>query len=155
MFERSIDPAAGIPPTRTDFVEYIYTNCPAHRDCPDEYHVASGPLCEGHVGTYDMQPFRRTRVRGVPAAILFDGSGPRFDSLEIYTARTAISITAPTVEIAMQIAAVLTRPPAADIPPPRDGAVLTALPDLSVPLGPFPNLPPPTKRLLRKHKPCH
>jgi hypothetical protein len=94
---RMCEPDVGAP-TRINKSVTFYGSCmPASSDggCAPPLQIASWPACERNLALYEKypapdgttEPYTRTTIRGVPAAI-FDGG----QQIEVYTAATTIVI---------------------------------------------------------------
>jgi len=121
---------------RRDDVTYLYGECPREQGaaarvearasrwlptcvggCVPPLEVSSSPLCQKHVGLYlgpdvGAWEYESRTIKGVPAAS-FDGGR----ILEIYTARTTITIYGQDPALVLRAAAALRPAAATNIPP--------------------------------------
>jgi hypothetical protein len=125
------EPDTGAP-TRVNKVVTFYGTCnPASNDgrCAPPLQVASWPACERNLALYEKypapdgttDPYTRTTIRGVPAAI-FDGG----QQIEVYTADTTVVIFSEKAGLAKAAANRLTGI--------HDGRRVTGTEDLPVPV---------------------
>jgi hypothetical protein len=101
------------PPIRRNLVSQMYGSCKAKEgdaSCAPPVEIQTWPACERNLSLYhrypspdgEVVPYKRTTVRGAPAAIFEDGS-----RIEVYTGNVTVVIFADSPQRAERAAASL------------------------------------------------